>query len=255
MKAIILAAGRGSRLRPATDDRPKCMIEFAGMTLLSRQLRALRTLDIADITVVTGYRADVVEAEGVRTLHNPGWNRSNMVATLMCAERVLDGSDDVLVAYADILYERRLLEAAMANSAGLVTVVDRGWQDLWAARGLDLTRDAETMKIDASGCILELGRKPASLQDIEGQYIGLTVIPAAFCGEAVARYERLRALNMRTADLYMTDFLQHLVDGGTPLHAACIDHGWIEFDTQRDLEAYRRMLGDGTLLRLYDPHG
>ena len=65
MKAIILAAGEGIRLRPYTLDRPKCLVELVGKSLLEHQLAALRAAGITDITMVTGYRANQIEATPV----------------------------------------------------------------------------------------------------------------------------------------------------------------------------------------------
>ena len=63
-QGVILAAGRGERLRPLTDDRPKCLVELAGEPLLSRQVRVLRAVGVDDVRVVAGYRAESIEALG-----------------------------------------------------------------------------------------------------------------------------------------------------------------------------------------------
>ena len=75
-KAVILSAGKGSRLLPLTAERPKCLIELNGRSLLEWQLDALREAGVAEVVVVTGFRDDLVDAvaarrEGVRTLFNP----------------------------------------------------------------------------------------------------------------------------------------------------------------------------------------
>ncbi|MBI3896311.1 MAG: phosphocholine cytidylyltransferase family protein [Acidobacteria bacterium] len=257
MKAVILAAGRGKRLSPWTDNRPKCMVEFAGKPLLVRQMAVLKAMDVSDITIVTGYRADEIENLGVRTIHNPRWSETNMVATLMCAAEVIDGRDDVLIAYADIVYESRVLGVIASSEASLSTAVDRGWRKLWEARGGDLLEKAETMKFDKDGYIIELGKKPKSLDDIEGQYIGLTKVSAGFCAEFVDRYQRLdpnrRYDGAALPNMYMTSYLQHLIECGVRLKAALVDHGWIEIDTVEDLSMYGEMLNTGALQRLYDP--
>jgi len=61
MRVIILAAGQGTRLRPFTDDRPKCLVELHGRPLLHRQLDVLRAAGLNDIALVGGYRADCLE--------------------------------------------------------------------------------------------------------------------------------------------------------------------------------------------------
>ena len=71
MRAIVLAAGMGTRLLPLTRDRPKCLVELAGRPLLERQIAVLRRVGIDDISVVTGYRSDQVKPPGVRIIANP----------------------------------------------------------------------------------------------------------------------------------------------------------------------------------------
>ena len=89
MRAIILAAGEGARLRPYTLDRPKCLVELGGKPLLTHQVDVLKTAGIKNITVLTGYRADQIKALGYPTLHNPDYTHTNMVATLMCSAELL----------------------------------------------------------------------------------------------------------------------------------------------------------------------
>ena len=95
MRAVILAAGEGTRLRPHTNDRPKCLVELAGRPLLAWQLDALHAAGVTDVTIVTGYRADQITV-GTRRVHNDRYDDTNMVASLMCARAAFDGTDDVL---------------------------------------------------------------------------------------------------------------------------------------------------------------
>ena len=85
MKAIILAAGEGKRLKPYTDSRPKCMVPLAGRPLLHWQLDVLRSAGIKDIVIVGGYRAEALKACGASVVTNPRYDSTNMVGTLFCA--------------------------------------------------------------------------------------------------------------------------------------------------------------------------
>src|SRR5437870_5599387 len=85
MKAIILAAGRGSRMGALTADRPKCFAEIAGRTLLSLQMQAL-SASADSIAVVRGYRAEVFDGLPLHRFDNPRWAETNMVRSLMCAD-------------------------------------------------------------------------------------------------------------------------------------------------------------------------
>ena len=73
MKAIILAAGRGSRMKNLTERNPKCLVELHGKSLLDRQLDALNMANIEDIAIVTGYRREMLIRSGLREFHNPRW--------------------------------------------------------------------------------------------------------------------------------------------------------------------------------------
>ncbi len=245
MRAIILAAGEGVRLRPHTLDRPKCLVELRGRALLRWQLSVLEDNSITDITIVTGYRADQVEALGYETLNNPDYATTNMVTTLMCAVDHFDGNDDLLVLYGDIVYEPSVLQALCANKHSLSTTIDRQWKRLWTLRSDDPLNDAETLKVAANGNIIELGKKTTSYADIQGQYMGLIKVQADFAPKLVEIYESLSpdesydGKDLR--NIYTTSFLQKIIDLGFPLNAAFVDGGWLEVDTADDLELYNNM--------------
>lgn len=252
-RAIILAAGEGTRLRPLTLDRPKCLVPLAGRPLLEWQVDALRAAGIDDITIVTGYRADQIEALGHPTAHNDRYDATNMVASLMCARDRLDGADDVIIAYGDLVYEPVVVEALVAAKAPAAITVDRSWQRLWELRMDDPLADAETLRIGGDGNVVELGRKPTSLDEIEGQYMGLIGLRADFVPRFVASYDELDPAGPyegRDRDnMYMTSFLQHLIDHVGPLTAVTVDGGWLEVDTTDDLEIYESLHEEGRLDR------
>src|SRR5690606_20973961 len=85
MKVIFLAAGQGTRLRPLTDDRPKCMVPFLGKPLIERDIETLRLCGVNDILVIGGYRAEKLEGLGVEIVLNPRFETTNMVQTLFSA--------------------------------------------------------------------------------------------------------------------------------------------------------------------------
>lgn len=253
MKAIILAAGQGTRLRPHTDDKPKCMVELAGKPLLHRQLEALRSVGVQRILLVGGYRADRLEAEGVERAINPRYAETNMVGTLFCAEDWMTPGEDFLIAYGDIVYEPRVVQSLLDTDAPIAVSVDRQWQALWESRMDNPLSDAETLKIRDGNQIIELGKKPRSLDEIQGQYMGLIKVR----GDHVAAFRKAwHALDQKALydgkdfdNMYMTSFIQHLIDSGHDVRAAFTDNGWIEVDTVEDLAHYEKMQYAGALDR------
>ena len=91
MKAIILAAGEGKRLRPYTEDRPKCMVEINGVSLLDRQISVIRSLGIEEIILIGGYKGDSLLPKGTKLIINPRYQETNMVWSLFCGEDELQG--------------------------------------------------------------------------------------------------------------------------------------------------------------------
>ena len=108
MKSIILAAGEGKRLRPLTENIPKCMIKLFGKSLLEWQIDTLRSCNITDISVVTGYCSDVINIPNITYFRNEKYDSTNMVETLFCAKKKLFNS--VIVSYGDIIYEKKFFK-------------------------------------------------------------------------------------------------------------------------------------------------
>ena len=241
MKAIILAAGQGTRLRPLTDDKPKCLVELAGKPLLDHQLEVMRAAGVNDIHVVAGYRADQLDRPEFTRHINKRYAETNMVSTLFAAEPVMSGDSDLIISYGDIVYEPRVLAALQAVDAPIGLAVDREWRRYWAARMDDPLADAETLKLTDGDRVVELGKKPESYEDIQGQYTGLIKIRAdhvAQLPEVWRAMDRNATYDGKDYDnMYMTSFIQHLIDSGWEARAALIDNGWAEVDCQDDLGA------------------
>ena len=237
MKAIILAAGQGSRLRPLTDDKPKCLVEYSGKAIVDYILSALRGCGIEDIIIVKGYLAERLEREGTKSCLNPKFERTNMVSTLFCAENEMD--DDLIISYADIVYGERTLQKLLDAKDDFSLLIDTDWRRQWEARMDDPLVDAETLKLDSEGYVIELGKKPSSYEDIEGQYMGLIKISREVLPRVKTFYHELD----KEADyegknfdnMYMTTFIQLVIDRLMKVKAVPIEGGWLEIDCLDDL--------------------
>jgi choline kinase len=250
-KAVILAAGVGSRLMPLTSDRPKGMVALMGLPMLARQIAVLRAGGVEDITVVGGYRIDCLDALGLPVIANPGYDSTNMVESLMRARSLFDGEHDVIMAYGDIVYEPRVLAVLLQTPGEVVVTADLGWQRLWSARMEDYASDVESFRLRADGGLAELGKRPGSLAEVEAQYIGLVRFPAACHARLLAFYDGLdreaRYDGQPFQKMYMTSFIQQLVDRGWDVRPAFIENGWLEVDSVEDLRRYTALATAGTL--------
>ena len=239
MKAIILAAGEGSRLQPYTLDRPKCLVEVAGVSLIDRQISILQSCGIDEVVVIGGYRSEMLEGKGTRLRTNDRYAETNMVWTLFCAEEELSG--EVIVSYGDIVYSGKILEVLLKCKSDIAVTIDTDWENYWRARSDDPLQDAESLKLTKEGSIYEIGRKPKSIDEIEGQYMGLMKFTAKGLEVLSSTFkdgcENGSILDKKPENAYMTDLLMEIVNQGGKIKSVPIRHPWIEIDTTEDLES------------------
>jgi choline kinase len=245
MKAVILAAGRGSRMKALTDELPKCLVELRGKSLLDRQLKALREAGIGEIAIVTGYKRELLSKRGLFEFHNPRWAETNMVSSLACAQEWLQ-ANPCIVSYSDIFYNSSAVESLMSSTAGLAVTYDPHWLKLWKKRFKDPLTDAETFRMNSEKTIVEVGNKPKSLSEVEGQYMGLLRFTPAGWDEVL----RIRAgLSASECDqMHMTGTLQKVIKAGrVAIEAVPYELSWGEVDSAKDLAVYQKPVMPGTI--------
>lgn len=243
-RAIHLAAGQGTRLRPLTNDRPKPLVELGGQSLLERNIDTLTAAGVDDQLVVTGYMSERIEELGYDTVHNEIYDETEMVYSLFCAEDRFPADRDLLISYGDIIYDQSVVDAILDCTTPLCVVVDHNWKMLWDQRFEDPLSDAETLELDADGQILEIGSEPESSDDIEAQYIGLLKIRGDYIDKFARVYRELSNDGLNSGQ--MTHFIQHLIDTGWTVQSVPISGGWIEVDTIEDLMFYQDQIDSGT---------
>ena len=256
MKIIILAAGQGTRLRPLTDEQPKCMVQINQVSIIERILNVIASCGIkeSDVYIVTGYKASVLEEflhdRNVNFIYNPHYESTNMVCSLMCAKGVLESDDEIIVSYGDIIYEESILKKVMEASCEISVAADDGWYEYWKKRCDNPLDDAETFLFDAEDNLLEIGRKTTELSDIQSQYIGLMKYSGNGIRKVIGLCERAKEKSSNGEPLwrtertyqkmYMTDMLQGLVDEGNQIKVVHINRGWYEVDGLEDLQVVEK---------------
>lgn len=236
MKAVLLAAGQGLRLRPWTENLPKCLLEAGGVRLLDAQRGVLRAEGVREHVLVAGHCAGALEGLGLTLLRNERYAETNMVWTLLSArEEMRDGA---VVSYGDIAYPREALRAVLDSPADIAVAVDLEWEPYWRLRFGDPLKDAETLAM-RGGDIVEIGGRPERLDEIEGQYIGLMRFSAEGVRALWRVFEACRArgdINGKKPEkAFMTDLLQELIRAGLPVAACPFRGGWVEIDTPGDI--------------------
>jgi len=252
MRGIHLAAGKGTRLRPITEHKPKPLVDLGGTSLLERNLSTLRAAGIEDQVVVTGHGADQIRALDVDTVHNEVYDETEMVYSLFCAAEVFPSEGDLVIIYGDIVFEQRVVEALVSCDAPVGVVVDCQWRELWEERFEDPLEDAETLDLDEDGRIRSIGCNPTGYDEIDAQYIGLLKVRKDRTAEFIESYRELNEDTAGYVSIDMTAFLQRLVHRGWHLQAVPVEGGWLEIDSLNDLERYSSLYQNGELNRFIE---
>lgn len=257
MKAIILAAGMGTRMDKYTKDMPKCMLSFNGKTLIERQIETLRSTGIKNIIVVKGYMPEKISISGIKYYVNEDYTGTNMVETLMCAESEMD--DEILVCYGDILYEKSVVEKVIQADVDVGVTVDTDYFDYWKARLDRWQEDVESLVIGKDGNIVEIGVPDCPLEKAKVRYVGLIKFSKKGIGILKRVYYKNRKkyfdkdkrfMNSKSfKKMYMTDMLQLIINSGQKVYPIRVQHGWLEFDTNEDYEKAMEWLKNGTMKR------
>lgn len=249
MKAIIVAAGRGQRLLPETAEKPKCLLEcMAGRRVLDWTLSALNGAGICDIVLVSGFSSELIRRgfPALRYIHNPLWESTNILGSLMCAAHEMDGG--VIVSYSDIIYETETVRALIETEADVALIVDYDWRKRYLGRTEHPESEAEKI-ITTEGQISQIG-KHLHADDANGEFIGLAYFSSRAADMARQSYcDALRigidmpfykAINLRMA--YLTDMLTHLLISGLYVAPVPVRGYWAEIDTPQDLARVRQEL-------------
>lgn len=248
--AIVLVAGRGSRLRPLTDDTPKCLLEVGGQSLLMRLIGQLRDHGIERVVLATGYMAGAIEAAvseaaqaseadlpDVVFATNPAFDQTNNAESLRLA-MAAGGAEGFLLCDGDILVERsgwlgELLDDERGNVLAMIAQERLGDEEM----KIVLSAGEGDVR-HVTGLSKELD--PATAH---GESLGVQTI-AAHSVEALA--DRLaRMSDEERATAYYEDIFAELIDAGHRFYARAVPRGaWTEIDTVEDLEHARALWRD-----------
>lgn len=240
MKAIILSAGRGSRMRDLTENKPKSLIKLFDRALLEYQIYALKSAGISKIGIVTGYKSDVlapfIKSQNLVEFHNANWGHSNMVYSLLCAKDWLKNSD-FIISYSDIFYATSGVLSLINLPCDAGILYAKNWLKIWKARfGENVLCDAESFKLDSANNLLEIGNKAGHINEIQGQFMGLLKF-------SVRGFEALNQVleKLDIAKIDCTYMLQKFLQAGNSVKCAGFNGIWGECDNQNDIKIYEQM--------------
>jgi len=249
MKAIIVAAGPGTRLLPFTENQPKCMLEIGGKTILQRMLEVSRDNGVTDVVIVKGHKKEVINYPNIKYYYNPNYLENNILTSLFYAEKEMQ--DGFIFSYSDILFRAIVLRKLLQSNEDISLVVDIDWAKRYKGRTLHPTDEAELVVVK-DGRIVKIS-KFMNPDVAYGEFIGLAKFTRKGAEVLIRNYKRIRTskwcgfdAHQRFQDAvsvdkaYLTDMFQELIDRGYPIYNVDVHGGWLEIDTSQDLQIAKR---------------
>ena len=233
MRGVILAAGKGSRLNGTAGDKPKCLVEIGGITLIQRQIQTLRSAGVDDIVVVVGCQADRVRAacgDRVTYVENSLFAETNSLYSLWTARALL--YQGFVVLNCDVLFHPALLDGLLATHHDAALLI--AYREPGQAPYSD-----EEMKVKVRGGRVMAMSKLLPPEEADGENLGIVKFGPASAPHLISIMNGLVAAGgfRDWAPKAFSAFAQE-----RPLHAlGTQDYPWIEIDFPED---YQRAVRD-----------
>jgi choline kinase len=242
MRAIIIAAGRGSRLGSITDHIPKPLVKVNGMSILGRQISLLNEMGVEDVIIVTGYKRDAIKFENVKYVVNGDYSTTEQLFSLMTARSFFSG--ELIVAYGDIIYDRKILEKIVNCKDDFLLAVDKNWEKSYEKRQDNSAILADFIGLNkgkVSECFTNLNKDNIDFDEIV-EFIGLIKLSSNASSAFLRRYLAMEEFDKKSVEkMKLIVFFESLRKNKVNISTFNVKNRWFEIDTQQDLEIARKL--------------
>jgi choline kinase len=244
MKAILISAGKGERLYPLTKNTPKSLLEVGkGLTILETQLHSLSENNIKDIVIITGFKAEQIEAKvrdyqnnlNITTVFNPFFDISNNLLSVWMARHHM--SDDFISINGDDVFSAEVIENLLKCDNDISMVIDEKQE-----------YDDDDMKVvHKDGEILEVSKK-IDQDKANGESVGII----KFSKKGPKIYTDMLDQMVRdpqNRNVFYLKAIQEIINKGYKInYSMCKESDWAEIDFHPDLKLIRTYLSRHKLL-------
>lgn len=236
ISGIILAAGRGSRLKKFTKKKPKSFHIYNNKKIIDIILENFKFNKIKNISIVIGYRRKIFKNYNYNKIVNLEWNKSNIFYSLYKAKKILRKCHTI-ISYADIIFDKDAIKKLKKQKGDLIILNYTNWRSNWKNRYKKPLKDLETFKFlkkNKINYLTEIGKKTNSYKNINGQFCGLFKIsPRGWM--KIEKFIKEKKINIKNID--MTSFLSKFIESNKKV-AQVVNYSkeWFEVDTISDLK-------------------
>lgn len=239
MKAIIIAAGLGSRLNPYTDEIPKPLVKIGDKTILSSQLEVFKSIGVKKIHVIVGYKKEKFKYKKINYIHNDQFKKNNILESLFYASSKMNSN--CIISYSDIIFKKSIVKKLIKSKDNISILVDTNWKKIYKGRTLHPISQAENVSFNKNFSVKKTGKQLTAKQS-DGEFIGMLKLNAKGCeifkkyyNIAKKKYKNKKFYNAKTfKKAYLTDFFNFLIDHKINIKCINIKNNWMEIDTTQD---------------------
>ena len=248
MKAIVIAAGEGSRMGKLTKNIPKPLVLVNGKSIIERQLSILKQNKILDVIIVTGSHNEKFNFKNVVYVNDLDHKKHDTLGSLMTARDYMN--DEIIITYADQIFDEKIMESINNFSGDIGIAVDLDWEKNYVNRDQHPKSEAENVLINGNE-ILEIRKNISECKKNEkiGECLGLMKLSRKGSKMFLDKYSELEISHQgkfhnapSLEKALISDMIQELIDSEINVEPIYVSGKWCEIDTPQDLEIARKLL-------------
>ena len=246
MKAIILAAGDGSRMGKLTQNIPKPLVILNGKSIIERQLSILKKIGITKIYIITGPHNEKFNLKNVVFVNDLDHKKHDILGSLITARDYIN--DEIIITYSDQIFDEKIMKSINNFKGDIGIAVDLDWEKNYENRDQHPKSEADNVLFDEKGNILELRKNIQKPNSVIGEFTGIVKLSKKGSKIFLDKYSELETSHQgkfhNSPSLekgIISDMLQELIDSGINVEPILISGKWCEIDTPQDLEKAKKL--------------
>lgn len=234
---IILAAGRGSRIKKLTRNKPKSLIKIRkNFRLIDQILDNFNNNNLSEPYLISGYQnKKFKKIKNIKIINNDRWKNTNITGSLLKVLNILR-NNTCIISYSDIYYEKDAIKILKKDKRKncILLLSNKNWKKYWFKRFYNPLRDLESFKINKKNQLIEIGSKVGSLDEIQGQYMGLLRTNPSIWNKIIFYFKN----NLKKFEKFdITQFLNFILTNKIcPIYVINYKKKWYEIDNYKDYQ-------------------
>ena len=242
MKALIIAAGYGTRLGNLTKKIPKSLIDVNGKSILKRQMELLQSNGVTEIIIVTGPNHEKFLEKKLKYVKDNFYENHEQLGSLMEARNFFN--DELLILFSDVLFDNQVISKIINSENNFNIAVDSDWRKKYIGRTEHPISQADLVLIK-NNLVFKIMKNLTPLNNFKiSEFIGIIKLSQKASKKFLNHYTNLEKSENKTEIIkkwYLTNMLQDLIDNNNIINPVEIDGNWCEIDTVQDLERARKL--------------